>query len=119
MPLSRLYAIVSTSSLRTVTLCPTACETSVSAAVAPADFAASRIAAATRSSVAVDTGKWAFTGASPARFEVPPERATLNDVVIDGLCVRMPRHVGVAAPLAKQGASVGYDSKASVPSPHR
>ena len=35
MPLSRLYAIVSTSSLRTVTLWPMPCETSVSAAVAP------------------------------------------------------------------------------------
>ena len=57
MPLSRLYAIVSTSPLRTVTLWPTACDTSVSAAVAPPARAASSTAAATRSSAAVDTGK--------------------------------------------------------------
>ncbi len=57
MPLSRLYAIVSTSPRRTVTLCPTACETSVSAAVAPPAFAAASTASATRSISAVGSGK--------------------------------------------------------------
>jgi hypothetical protein len=58
MPLSRLYEIVSTASLRTVTLCPIPCDTSVSAAVAPPRLAASSTACAMRSSSAVETGKW-------------------------------------------------------------
>src|SRR5687768_6346523 len=57
MPLSRLYAIVSTSPWRTVTLGPTACDTSVSAAVAPTRRAMSSTCPAMRFSVSVDTGK--------------------------------------------------------------
>src|SRR5512139_3700095 len=49
--------MVSTSPLRTVTLWPTACEASVSAAVAPPARAAASIAAASRSSSEVGSGK--------------------------------------------------------------
>ena len=59
MPLSRLYEMVSTAPLRTVTLWPMPCETSVSAAVAPPRLAASSTAADMRSSSAVETGKMA------------------------------------------------------------
>ena len=57
MPLSRLYSIVSTSPLRTVTLWPTPCDTSVSAAVAPPRARHVEHAAATRSSAACRHGK--------------------------------------------------------------
>jgi hypothetical protein len=70
MPLSRLYAIVSTSPLRTVTLCPTPCETSASAAVAPPLRATSSTCAATRSSSAVATGKRPVGGAAVVRAAV-------------------------------------------------
>src|SRR6185503_16748455 len=46
-PLSRLYSTVSTSPRRTVTLCPTAAETSTSASAAPKRRAVARARAAT------------------------------------------------------------------------
>ena len=84
MPLSRLYEIVSTSPWRTVTLWPTACDTSVSAAVAPPERAAARMAAATRSSSAVATGN----GCSPDGLAAATGAAAAvarDGAVIDGL----------------------------------
>ena len=97
MPLSRLYAIVSTSPLRTVTLWPTACDTSVSAAVAPPARAASSTVAATRSS-------------SPSATESGCERRRRR--------ARMPelgwmrRRGGHRRTLERGEALLGYHSKA-------
>src|SRR5579864_2283605 len=90
MPLSRLYAIVSTSPLRTVTLCPTACETSVSAALAPPSRAKRSTSAATASSTRVATGNAVSSMVLEAATSPPLVAWTFNDMVIDGLEVKIP-----------------------------
>src|SRR5215469_12224669 len=64
MPLSRLYAIVSVSPLRTVTESPNACETSVSAELAPRARAACSTCSATESSASRVSGKRVAGGAA-------------------------------------------------------
>src|SRR6476661_5112588 len=84
--------MVSTSPLRTVTLWPKACETSVSAAVAPPARAVSSTCAATSASV---------PAASAKRFS-----DVLTELVIDGL-------------EAEGGPLIGYDSKPPFRDPWR
>ena len=122
MPLSRLYAMVSTSPLRTVTLCPTACETSVSAAVAPPARAAlehrlRRCARARRwaaESVRPRARRAGRCGILPGGLRGRSEGAAVIDEWLfgrrDGWALRQKGRAPAVAPRRRQG--VGYHSKA-------
>src|SRR5207253_1748265 len=88
-----------------------ACETSVSAAVAPPDFAISRMVCAIRSSAAVETGNCPAADVS-APLDFGARRVMLNDEVIDSLCERMSRRACAPSPCRKQcGAPMGMIAK--------
>src|SRR5437764_11020053 len=102
--------MVSTSPLRTVTLWPMPCDTSVSAAVAPAFAAASRIAAATRSSVAVATGKRSSAAGGGAGLGWESAGPKAGRAVIDAISAGDVG--GLPHPRAKWAVGgVGYHNK--------
>jgi orotidine-5'-phosphate decarboxylase len=81
--------------------------TSVSAAVAPAVRAAARTASATRSRVAVVTGKCPLVVVSRAIGALGVSRAMLNDEVIDVPCLEDAAPRGRQAPFARAASDGG------------